>query len=480
MIKGIPEFSNARVLVYGDMMLDRYWSGLTNRISPEAPVPVVNVQAQESRAGGAANVALNIASLTAAVTCLGLVGGDAEADELQRIMTQSSVDCDLQRFAEKSTITKLRVMGQNQQLIRLDFEQTAPEQRLTPDQDTLLRFKQALSVGCNVVVLSDYAKGARHCFAEMIELARAAGCPVLIDPKSTDFSLYHGASLLTPNIHEFEAVVGHCADVDAMVAAAQRLIAQHDLGALLITRGAAGMLLVERGGDVLQLPAKAQEVFDVTGAGDTVIAVLAACLSAGCNVQDGVTMANVAAGLVVRKVGAATVTPAELRRQCQRLADSHLGIVSQQQALHMVQDAHAHGETVVMTNGCFDILHAGHIQYLNQAKQLGHRLLVAVNSDQSVRGLKGESRPINALEDRMAMLAALRAVDWVVPFVEETPQRLIAELLPDVLVKGGDYGVEQIAGAKEVMANGGRVEILEFKPGFSTTNLVNKIKEELV
>lgn len=480
MIKLIPEFSNACVLVYGDLMLDRYWSGLTQRISPEAPVPVVNVQSRESRAGGAANVALNVAALGSAVTCLGLVGDDAEADELDGIMSAAAVNGVLQRFKSKSTITKLRVLGQNQQLLRLDFEQQAPGQRLLPDQDTLLNFKQALDAGCNVVVLSDYAKGARYCFAEMIELARAAGCSVLIDPKSTDFSIYHGATLLTPNLSEFEAVVGPCPDVATMVAAAERLIAAHDLGALLITRGAAGMLLVERGGHVLELSAKAQEVFDVTGAGDTVIAVLAACLSAGCALQDGVALANIAAGLVVRKVGAATVSPAELRRQCQRLADSHLGVVSEDQAVQMLQDARAHGETVVMTNGCFDILHAGHIQYLNQAKQLGHRLLVAVNSDESVRGLKGDSRPINALEDRMAMLAALRAVDWVVPFTESTPQRLIANLLPDVLVKGGDYRVEQIAGAREVMANGGSVKILDFKPGCSTTGLVNKIREEMV
>ncbi len=476
MINDFPDYKHANVLIYGDVMLDRYWSGDVQRISPEAPVPVVHVEHKEARAGGAANVALNVAALDATVTCMGVVGDDDAAKELATLLHQAKVDDQLQIIPNAQTITKLRVMGQNQQLIRLDFER--PE-GLKPTTAMLQHYHEALGRGCRVVVLSDYSKGALTSVAEMIASAKLAGCAVLIDPKRQDFSAYRGASLLTPNIREFEAVVGPCGDdVDEIMRKAQQQLLQHDIEAMLITRGSKGMFLVERSGQTCSLAAIAEEVYDVTGAGDTVIAVIAASLAAGQTLQDSVAVANVAAGLVVRKVGSATVSPAELRRKLQALSASQTGVLNEQQALEAVADARAHNETVVMTNGCFDLLHPGHLEYLEQAKKCGHRLLVAVNSDESVRGLKGESRPINALADRMEMLAALRAVDWVVPFSEETPQRLIAALLPDVLVKGGDYTVEQIAGHREVLANGGEVKILSFKPGCSTTGLVEKIRGE--
>lgn len=473
----LPDFQQSKVLIYGDVMLDRYWYGEVSRISPEAPVPVVKVGRYEARAGGAANVALNLASLGAQVACLGLVGNDSEAAELNQLLIDASVRSHLQALSDAQTITKLRVVGKNQQLIRLDFERDG----LVPDQDTMQHYHDALQHGCDVVVLSDYAKGAMDNVADLIAMAKVSGCKVLVDPKHDDFAKYRGATLLTPNMLEFEAVAGPCANnVELMIQKAQQLISQYEFDALLITRGAAGMLLVERNGNVTTLSAHAQEVYDVTGAGDTVIATLAAALAKGCSMADSVYLANVAAGLVVRKLGAASVSPAELRRELQQLTDSHLGVLTEDEAFRAVQDAKVHGETVVMTNGCFDLLHAGHIQYLQQAKQLGHRLLVAVNSDDSVRQLKGDSRPINGLQERMELLAALRSVDWVVPFSEETPQRLIARLLPDVLVKGGDYEVEQIAGHQEVLANGGQVKILSFRPGCSTTQVVNKIREELV
>ncbi|MDF1796585.1 MAG: bifunctional D-glycero-beta-D-manno-heptose-7-phosphate kinase/D-glycero-beta-D-manno-heptose 1-phosphate adenylyltransferase HldE [Coxiellaceae bacterium] len=476
MIKDLPDFSKARLLIYGDVMLDRYWHGETTRISPEAPVPVVRIEDNQACAGGAANVALNVASIGGQVTLVGLVGDDNEATELENLLFKSSVNCQLQAVADAPTITKLRVIGQNQQLIRLDFEKV---HALQPNEETMQRYEAAL-LGCDVVVLSDYAKGALSCVDSLIALANRHNIPVLVDPKQQDFSFYRGATLLTPNLREFEVVAGPCPDEKTLIAKAKTFIHQYELGALLVTRGKQGMLLVEANGNTTNLAAQAQEVYDVTGAGDTVIAILATALAAGSSLSEAAYLANIAAGLVVRKLGAGSVSTAELRRQLQKNSDSHLGVLTEDEAMRAVEDARAHGEKVVMTNGCFDILHAGHVQYLQQAKQLGDRLLIAVNDDESVRQLKGDSRPLNTLQDRMELLAAMRDVDWVVPFSEDTPRRLFGRLMPDVLVKGGDYTVEQIAGAQEVMANGGQVTVLDFKPGCSTTNLVNKIKEETV
>ncbi len=479
MIKELPDFTQSRVFIYGDVMLDRYWHGDTSRISPEAPVPVVRIENNESRAGGAANVALNAASIGSQVALMGLVGCDDEAIDLERLLQASDVQCHLQAITDAPTITKLRVIGQNQQLIRLDFEKS---QALQPTDQTVKNFEAALAQ-TDVVILSDYAKGALSCVDSLIALASRHNIPVMVDPKQNDFSFYRGATLLTPNMREFEAVVGPCVDEKALIVKARQAIEQFELGALLITRGKHGMILVESTGEVTNLSAQAQEVYDVTGAGDTVIAVLAAAFAAGATLSDAAFLANIAAGLVVRKLGAGSVSVAELRRQLQKQSDSHLGVLTEDEAVRAVEDARAHGEKVVMTNGCFDILHAGHVQYLQQAKKLGDRLLIAVNDDDSVRRLKGDARPLNTVNHRMDLLAALRDVDWVVPFAEDTPQRLFSQLKPDVLVKGGDYTADQIAGASDVMANGGQVVILDFKPGCSTTNLVNKIqnlKEEQV
>lgn len=468
----LPAFGKAAVLVVGDVMLDRYWYGPTSRISPEAPVPVVKVDNVEERPGGAANVAMNIASLGAESRLVGLTGLDDAARALSATLNNVNVQCDFVAVPTHPTITKLRILSRNQQLIRLDFEEGFEGVDAQPLHD---RISAALpKIGA--LVLSDYAKGALASVETMIQLARAAGVPVLVDPKGTDFARYRGATLLTPNLSEFEAVVGKCKDEAQIVERGMKVIADFDLSALLVTRSENGMTLLQPGKAPLHLPTQAQEVFDVTGAGDTVIGVLAATLAAGDSLEEACFMANAAAGVVVGKLGTSTVSTVELENAIRARPETGFGVMNEAQLKEAVALARKRGEKVVMTNGCFDILHAGHVSYLANARKLGDRLIVAVNSDASTKRLKGESRPVNPLINRMIVLGALEAVDWVVPFEEDTPQRLIAEVLPDLLVKGGDYKPEDIAGSKEVWANGGDVRVLNFEDGISTTNIIKSIR----
>ena len=454
-------------------MLDRYWHGATSRISPEAPVPVVHVKASEERLGGAGNVALNIATLGATVGLMGIAGKDEAGDVLSQRLVDAGVECLLDRLAGYSTITKLRVLSRHQQLIRLDFEDGFD----AIDPSWLLeRYRENLD-SADVLVLSDYGKGALRASRQLIDMALAAGKTVLVDPKSRDFSVYHGANLITPNLAEFEAVVGRCENEADIVRKGMALMHAHAFNALLVTRGEHGMTLLRADEEALHLPALAREVYDVTGAGDTVISVLAAAIGAGQDLPSATALANLAAGIVVGKLGTATVSVSELRRALHEQLDLGSGkLLSEEQLLLAIEDARAHGETIVMTNGCFDILHAGHVQYLTEARKLGHRLIVAVNDDQSVARLKGEGRPVNTLDLRMAVLAGLQSVDWVVPFSEDTPERLICRVVPDVLVKGGDYLPHQVAGHDCVETNGGNVVILSFKDGCSTTRLIDSIR----
>lgn len=468
----LPDFTKANILVVGDVMLDRYWSGDSSRISPEAPVPVVKVGNIENRPGGAANVALNIAALGAGTKLLGLTGQDEEARLLTEHMASVDVTCDFQQCRDYPTITKLRVLSRGQQVIRLDFEEDFAAVDTRPLLD-----KVAENIGnYQVMIISDYNKGALGEVQQMIQTARAKGVKVLVDPKGCDFEKYRGATLLTPNLSEFEAVVGHCKDEQELVEKARRLIAELELEALLVTRSEKGMTLIRNGEEEFHLPALAQEVYDVTGAGDTVISVLAAALSAGSSIEQACALANAGASVVVGKIGTSTVSPIELAKSVYGSHESGFGCLTQAQLQIAVKAAALRGEKIVMTNGCFDIIHAGHVSYLNSARQLGDRLIVAVNSDASVRALKGEGRPVNQCDRRMTVLSALGAVDWVVEFDEETPERLISEILPDVLVKGGDYKVEEIAGHKQVLANGGSVKILQFEDGCSTTAIINAIR----
>ncbi|HKM14610.1 MAG TPA: bifunctional D-glycero-beta-D-manno-heptose-7-phosphate kinase/D-glycero-beta-D-manno-heptose 1-phosphate adenylyltransferase HldE [Marinospirillum sp.] len=465
-------FEQATILVAGDVMLDRYWQGATHRISPEAPVPVVKVQTQDDRLGGAANVALNLVSLGAGASLVGIVGQDANAQLLDTRLDQLGIKTLFDRSENQPTITKIRIMSRNQQLIRLDFEE-----KLEAGQSLLDAFKDGLKT-TDLVILSDYAKGTLSQVQQMIQMARQAGKRVLVDPKGQDFSIYRQASVLTPNLSEFEAVVGVCKDEAELEIKGEQLRSELALEALLITRSEKGMTLIREGLAPLHLPTRAQEIYDVTGAGDTVIAVLGLALASGHDFPEAMMLANLAAGLVVAKPGTATVSLGEIYTALHSDTLLEYGVIDAKRLAKLVAIAKTKGEKVVFTNGCFDLLHAGHVAYLEEAHKLGDRLIVAVNSDASVSRLKGASRPINALDNRMRVLAGLQSVDWVVPFEEDTPAKIIAQLMPNVLVKGGDYQVESIAGADTVLAAGGEVKVLTFVDGVSTTAMVRSILDK--
>ncbi len=454
-------------------MLDRYWHGVTSRISPEAPVPVVHVNEDEHRAGGAGNVALNIAALGSKAVVMGFVGADEQAEKLKLLLQQAGVLCLFQALNDYSTITKLRVISRHQQLIRLDFEDGFHQ----VDTDRLLHSFHAELMQAHVVVLSDYGKGTLNRVQQFITLAKQLKKPVLVDPKGNDFSIYRNATLITPNMSEFEAVVGKCIDQTDLESKGQRLIEALSLEGLLVTQGENGMTLLTQNAPPLQLPTHAREVFDVTGAGDTVISILAASLAAKKTLAEATQLANIGAGIVVGKLGAATVSGDELEYALHGQRAHHRGVGTLEE-IHQAMRAYQHkGEKIVLTNGCFDILHPGHIRYLQQARELGDRLVVLVNDDDSVKRLKGPERPLNSLAYRMEMLAALECVDWVVSFSRDTPRDEIAHLLPDILVKGGDYNdITEIAGHDCVLANGGEVKILSFIEGHSTTAIIQSIR----
>lgn len=473
-MSALPDMSASNVTVIGDVMLDRFWTGATQRMSPEAPVPVVNVSSQEDRAGGAGNVAVNLAQLGLTVSLVGLCGDDDHARALRRCVEEAGVRWNVMPCAAE-TIVKLRVLSRNQQLLRMDFEES-----LSPHaNDLFVGFAAQHLIDADLIVFSDYAKGSLALIESLIARCRSLGKTTLVDPKGHDFDRYRGATVLTPNLTELEAVVGPCQDDATLIAKAETLRSALELEAILVTRSEAGMTLIQAGSAPQHFAASAQEVFDVTGAGDTVIATLAGCLSAGLPMAEAARIANRAAGVVVAKLGTASVTPDELTMVGEGLrgAPDRQGVVSASDMLDVVAEARGRGQRVVMTNGCFDLLHPGHIAYLEQAATLGDMLVVAVNDDDSVRRLKGDARPVNAIADRMAVLVGLSAVDYVLPFSEDTPAKLIEALAPDVLVKGGDYVVEEIAGHESVMARGGEVVVLDFLEGHSTSSLIERLND---
>ncbi len=470
MTESLPRFRDTSVLVVGDLMLDRYWHGETQRVSPEAPVPVVRVGDIEARPGGAANVAMNLVALGVNAKVRGLVGWDEPGDTLIGLLEGAAVQTAVERIHDRPTVTKLRVISRHQQLLRLDFE--TPFEGLSDD----LEAAQSLLQGHQLLVISDYLKGTLAKVETWIQAARAVSIPVVVDPKGADFQRYRGATLLTPNRTEFEAVVGVCKTEDQLIERAQRLVEHLDLQALLITRGEHGMTLVDAEGQVTRWSAQAKEVYDVTGAGDTVVAVLAASLAAQAPLKQAAQLANLAAGLAVAKLGTAAISVDELQRAVGGQLEDAAGVCTEVEVISARADARGRGERVVFTNGCFDLLHAGHVRYLQAARSLGDRLIVAVNSDRSVQRLKGPNRPIMPLEERMEVLAGLASVDWVVAFDEPTPERLIRRLLPDVLAKGGDYRIEDIVGGDSVRGSGGQVVVVDFVPGCSTTELITRIR----
>lgn len=457
------------ILVVGDAMLDRYHEGATERISPEAPVPILRVSQTYDRPGGSANVAMNIAMLGMPVVLLACVGEDAEGYALQTLLEAAGVICHFRRAPQSRTIVKMRAIGMHQQIMRIDFEDG-----FNPtDQDGLFAEYQSLLEDAKLVVLSDYAKGTLANVENLISAARTAGVPTIVDPKGLDFSRYRGATMLTPNENELRAA---CGTTDILETAADSLRERLEIDNLLVTRGSMGMVLLRKNMVPMTLSAEARDVFDVTGAGDTVVATLASALVSGWPVDDAVVLANSAAGVVVGRRGTATITASELPQV-------EPGPASATAVLRAVKLAQARGERIVMTNGCFDILHAGHVEYLMRARSLGDRLLVAVNSDSSIARLKGHGRPYNALAHRLQVLGGLKAVDWLMVFgddeapgEQDLPLRLIRMVRPDILVKGADYTPETIAGASEVLSWGGSVQTIPLIDGLSTTVLAAKRK----
>lgn len=468
----LPSLESVHVLVVGDLMLDRYWVGAARRVSQEAPVPVVEVDHTEDRPGGAANVALNVVSMGARCTLVGLVGNDAAGQTLETILGAAGVNCDFVTVDAWPTIMKLRVVSQNQQLLRTDFEQPVPEGL---DQAVQTRVRRHLAES-SILVLQDYDKGTLNDPGSLIAMAAAAAVPVVVDPKHKPFARYAGADLVKPNAHEFEAAVGPWRDDGGLVDLGRQLCAAHRLNALVITRGEGGMTVVEADGSHQHIPARPVDVYDVTGAGDTAAAALAVTRSLGWPAGACAQVANVASGIAVGKSGTAAVTGPELAMALAAAPRPDRGIVDRDQLLDAVDQARGRGERIVFTNGCFDILHAGHVAYLEEARALGHRLVVAVNDDASVRRLKGKGRPVNSLERRLRVLSGLAAVDWVVGFSEDTPEALLETLRPDILVKGGDYAADEVVGAAIVEGYGGEVQVLSLVADLSTTAIVARLR----
>jgi D-beta-D-heptose 7-phosphate kinase / D-beta-D-heptose 1-phosphate adenosyltransferase len=467
-------WTSKRVLVVGDVMLDKYVWGDVGRISPEAPVPVVHATHHSEQPGGAANVAMNLSRLGAQTHVVGFTGGD----ENEKLLAASLRKCGIfPHFVVSDgfpTIAKQRILGGRQQMLRLDSERLGARPRA--DYDRLVSAVLAHLPGSHAVVLSDYAKGVftPGICQLVIQAARKLGIPVLVDPKSADYSRYRGATTICPNLGELcTATQLDPHDLNAVLDAAEAMVSTLDVEFLTATLGDKGIALL-RPGNRFIAPAVARQVFDVSGAGDTVISVLALCLASGLKPETCVELANVAAGIVVGKVGTVPVEKHELLAALAPEIALHAEdkVVARNELVSRVALWKSNGERVVFTNGCFDLLHIGHITVLEQARRFGDRLVVAINSDASVSALKGPNRPIVGQNERARVLAALAAVDAVVVFDEPTPLELIVAARPDVLVKGGDYGVDTVVGAGDVQSWGGQVKIVPLVEGFSTTRLI--------
>ena len=478
MTESCPDFSTCTVLVAGDVMLDVYHWGEVRRISPEAPVPVVKITQKSQTLGGAGNVALNLAGLGCQVYLLGIRGDDSSGTAVANILTDKGLGDKVTITPNYSTTTKTRIMGQGQQLLRLDEEVRWPSGSKTGEK-LIADFKKLLP-SVDVVILSDYAKGLlTGGLAEtFINSCTAAGVPVFIDPKEGDWSRYSRATCLTPNDREFARMVGETSgDATTIEQQAQELISRLDLNYLLLTRGSEGMSLFSREGAPVHIPAEAREVFDVSGAGDTVISVAAAALASGLDITSATRLANCAAGVVVEKVGTRPISLVELEAALKKRQGTPAGkLLDVDDARTMIKLWKNDGHKVVFTNGCFDLLHTGHIKLLQAAAREGDKLVIGLNADASIKRLKGALRPVLPEKERAALLSAIGDVDLVVLFAEDTPLDLINKFHPDILVKGGDYTPETVVGRDIVESYGGRVVLVPLKDGISTTDIINSVQ----
>ncbi|HEY6482437.1 MAG TPA: D-glycero-beta-D-manno-heptose-7-phosphate kinase [Steroidobacteraceae bacterium] len=479
LLDALTAFPRARILVFGDVMLDRFICGSVERMSPEAPVPVMTIESGADMPGGAANVARNVAALGARALLIGVIGNDAAAGSLRDQLDKSSaIHAQLICDASRPTTIKTRYVADRQQMLRTDVESRSPLCGPVA-QRALARYRAALAEA-DIVILSDYGKGVLSdaVTVSAIEAARAAGKPVLVDPKSRSFDKYAGATILTPNRHELQIACGQeCSSDEQVLAASRAILAQGICSSVVVTRGSEGISIVPTNGDAVHIRTVASEVYDVTGAGDTVVATLAVGLAGGARVDLAARLANTAAGIVVEKYGTATATVDEIVTRL----NSHeaYGACESRYTLEAVKRLVTRwrrlGLSIAFTNGCFDLLHPGHISLLNQARQTADRLVVGLNSDASVRRLKGAGRPVQPAASRAMVLTSLKAVDAVVLFEEDTPRPLIAALEPDVLVKGADYRVESVVGADLVLERGGRVVLAELLPTHSTTSTIHRM-----
>ncbi len=475
----LERFHSARILVLGDVMLDRYVYGSVERISPEAPIPVLTVDREYDMPGGAANVARNVASLGAHAVVVGVVGDDIWAKDLQTQLTLlSTIEARLITDRRRPTTRKTRFITARQQILRADREHSAPLSDTVAER-VLIKYREALA-GVDVVILSDYAKGVLSDWVTRaaIDAARKAGKPVIVDPKGRGFEKYAGATVLTPNRQELEMAFGHpCTSDEQIVLGARRFIDQGICETMVVTRGAQGMSVVGSGGSAAHMPANAREVFDVSGAGDTAVAALSLGLATGGKIADAARLANVAAGLVVAKMGTASVSAGEIVAAVTQFDGriDHGKLFTLDHVTQLARSWRAQGLKVAFTNGCFDLLHTGHLALLEQARRAADRLIVGLNSDLSVRRLKGAGRPVQSEVARATILASLKPVDAVIIFSEDTPASLIESLLPDVLVKGADYSLENVVGAEIVTKRGGRVLLVDLVSGQSTTGTLARV-----
>lgn len=472
-------FSSTRILCVGDVMLDRFIKGKISRISPEAPIPVLHIKDEMVILGGAGNVVRNLEALGASVTFLSVVGNDKEGAHIQTLLEAlPRVNSFLLKDTLRATTVKTRFIAENQQILRTDQEKTSA---LPKDlEDKLIKsFKEHIATH-DLAILSDYAKGifSPRGLQALIAEAKIQGKPILVDPKGRDYSRYRGATLLTPNHHELMAAMDAPSETDSdLVEASRKAIDVYDLSAMIVTRGEKGITLVKDSGLIEHLPTKAIEVFDVSGAGDTVIATLAIGLAAGATYSEAIALANAAAGLVVAKVGTAVVHPQELVEvlQAQEVQGYEEKIISRERAEEQIRVWKRRGHRITFTNGCFDLLHPGHVSLLKKSKACGDRLIVGLNTDNSVKRLKGPSRPIQQEMARAFVLSSLECVDLVVLFDEDTPLELIQAFKPDVLVKGADYKVEDVVGASFVQSYGGEVCLVDLVEGQSTTRMISQM-----
>ena len=468
-----------RALVIGDLMLDEYLWGKAERISPEAPVQVVDVTREDLRLGGAGNVVNNLVALGCRVAVCSVIGGDENGSHLRHAFTGKGVDL-AGVFEDPLRVTskKTRVIAANQQIVRIDRE--SRDEISHEFEEKILDFIASEAARFNVILVSDYLKGVLtpRVLEAVCACGRRLGIPVVVDPKGSDYGKYRGATILTPNRKEAETASRIAIrDVKSLTVAAETLLAGVELDALLITRSEEGMSLFMQDGRTVHIPTVAREVYDVTGAGDTVLSVLSLGLACGLECGEAARLANVAAGIAVGKLGTSTVSPEEIIGEVGHgHPDSDAKIKNLDALVALVKTEKARGKRLVFTNGCFDLLHVGHVKYLQKARTFGDLLVVGLNSDASVRRLKGEERPLIGEAERAHILAALDCVDYVVIFEEDTPLRLIEALKPQVLVKGGDYTPERVVGKEVVESYGGRVELVTFVDGKSTTNIIEKIR----